>query len=55
MNKQWRGIFGYLYKIESGWVYVSRDGGRTWSGSYYRNDLGLFQDGINAGYLVEVK
>lgn len=55
MNKQWRGVFGSLYKIESGWVYTSQDGGRTWSVSRYGNDLGFFQDGINRGYLVEVK
>lgn len=54
-NTIYKGTFGVLYTVQNAYVYCSTDGGRTWHDSRYGNDLGFFQDGINRGYLVEVK
>ena len=51
----YRGVFGCLYKVADARVYASVDGGKTWGSSRYGFDLAFFQDGINKGYLVELK
>ena len=52
-SKIYRGCFGCLYKVADARVYASVDGGKTWVAHVM--DLDFFQDGIDKGYLVEVK
>lgn len=53
-SRIYRGVFGALYKLQSGRVLVCTEGD-NWVVSNYGNNLDLFQDGVDRGYLVEVK
>ncbi|QGH45100.1 hypothetical protein [Ralstonia phage Reminis] len=54
-TKLYKGVLGYLYKIVNGMVRVSLDKGKSWQISEYGSNLDFFQDGIDKGYLKEIK
>lgn len=52
--KIYKGVFGNLYKVSNGVVLMSNDG-VVWQCSNYGTDLDYFQDGIDRGYLKELR